>query len=133
MFDQVFENMQKATEASVKMQQDMFQKWMEGFPQASPAMSGLDAVAKWRHQWETATSDMLRKQKELVDRNYDAGIQALEELFRVSDAKTPQDLQQKVLDLYRKSFDSMRQLSEAQMTELKSAMEKWTDLLANKT
>ena len=129
MFEQVFENLQKATETSVKLQQEMFQKWMEGFTPASPFPTGIDAASQWRHKWEAASAEMLRKQKELVDRNYEAGIRALEDMFRVADAKSPQDFQQKVTDLYRKSFDSLRQLSESQLAEFKNSVDKWSELM----
>ncbi len=38
MFEQVFDNLQKATESSVKMQQEMFQKWVEAFPSATSTL-----------------------------------------------------------------------------------------------
>ena len=131
MFDQVFSNLQNATESSIKMQQEMFQKWVEAFPGASAQVPmGGDALSQWRHKWETIVAESLKQQKELVDRNYEAGIKALEDIFAVEDAKSPQEYQQKVTELYRKSFESLRQLSEAQMTEFKSATEKWSELMS---
>lgn len=130
MFDQVFENMQKATESTVKMQQEMFQKWAGGFPAAVPTMPNLmDAMSDWRKKWEESASDMLKRQKEMVDNNYEAGLKTLEEIFSVAEAKSPEEYQEKVVELYRKSFDSLRQLSEAQMNEFKAAADKWTELM----
>ena len=131
MYDQVFQNLQKATESSIKMQQEMFQKWVEAFPAApSQVATAGDALSQWRHKWEAFAAESLKRQKELVDRNYEAGIKALEEIFAVEDAKSPQEYQQKVTELYRKSFDSLRQLSEAQMEEFKSAAQKWSELMS---
>jgi hypothetical protein len=131
MFEQVFDNLQKATEASVKMQQEMFQKWIEAFPTASSPMStSTNAVSDWRKKWEDATTEMLRHQKDLVDKNYDAGIKALEEMFAVSESQSPQEFQQKVTELYRKSFESLRQLSEAQLTEFRTAAAKCSELMS---
>jgi hypothetical protein len=130
MFDQVFENLQKATESSVKMQQEMFQKWIEGFPKAGTAMPlPNDAVNEWRKQWEHGFSDMLKRQKELVDKNYEAGIKALEDMSTVASARSPHEYQEKVTELYRKSFESLRQLSEAQMNEFRSASEKLSKMM----
>ena len=50
-------------------------------------------------------------------------------MFSVGDAKSPQEYQEKVVQLYRKSFDSLRQMTEAQMDEFKAAADKWGELL----
>jgi len=130
MFEQVFENLHKATESSVKLQQEMFQKWFEAFPAVPSFPTANDTASQWRKKWEENFAEMLKQQKVLVDRNYEAGIKALEGIFSVSEAKSPQEFQQKVTELYRRSFDSLRQLSESQMTEFKAAVEKWTELMS---
>lgn len=129
MFEQVFENLQKATESSVKMQQEAFQKWLEAFPGGSPTTLPTGLGSQWQKNWEELTASMLQQQKEMVDRNYEAGIKALDDIFAVSESKSPQEFQQKVTELYRKSFESLRHLSEAQLNEFKSAAEKWMDLV----
>lgn len=130
MFDQVFDNLQKATESSVKMQQEMFQNWVSAFPTAVPTMpTPMDAMVEWRRKWEETSAEMLKRQKEMVDKNYEAGLKSLEDMFSVNASKSPQEYQQKVMELYRKSFDSLRQLSEAQIEEFKAAADKWTEVL----
>ena len=131
MLEQAFENLKKATESSVRLQQEMFQKWVEAFPAAgvSAMPTPADEMKKWRQKLEQISAEMLKKQKELVDKNYDAGIKALEDIFAVTEATSPQEYQQKVTELYQKSFESLRHLSEAQMNEFRSAAEKWTELM----
>ncbi len=130
MYEQAFDSLKKATESSVKLQQEMLQKWVEAFPGASSAIpTPANEMAKWRHQLEEMAAEMLKKQKELVDQNYDAGIKALEDIFAVTESTSPQEYQQKVTQLYQKSFESIRELSEAQMNEFKSVAEKWTELM----
>ncbi len=134
MFEQVFENLQKATESSMKMQQEMFQKWVEGFPKATSAMpSTPDVFGDWRKQWEESAVHILKRQKELVDENYEAGIKALNDIFAVSESKNPQEYQQKVMELYQKSFESIRQLSESQLAEFKAAAEKCSKSMTTPT
>jgi 2-succinyl-5-enolpyruvyl-6-hydroxy-3-cyclohexene-1-carboxylate synthase len=134
MFDQVFTNLQKATESSVKMQQEMFRQWFEAFPSASAgAPISNDFVGQWLKKWEETSAEMLKQQKDLVDRNYEAGIQALEDMFHVAESKSPQEYQEKVTELYRKSFESLRQLTESQMNEFKAAAEKWSKLVPTST
>ena len=130
MFEQLFENLQKATETTVKMQQEMFQKWVEAFPSATAGIPAPTAAfADFRQKWEEVSVDMLKRQKELVDQNYEAGLKTLEDVFNVADAKSPQEYQQKVTELYRKSFESLRQLTESQLNEFKSAAEKCSELM----
>ena len=130
MFDQVFDSLQKATESSVKMQQEMFQKWVDAFPGATSTLpSPIDATTDWRKKWVETSAEMLTRQKEMVDKNYEAGIKALADVFEVTEAKSPQEYQEKVVELYQKSFDSLRQLSEAQLSEFKVAMEKWSEMV----
>jgi hypothetical protein len=134
MFEQVFDNLQKATESTVKMQQEMIQKWVEAFPATSSAVPNVtDAFAELRQKWEEVSVDLLKRQKEMVDRNYEAGLKSLKEVFDVADAKSPEEYQQKVTELYSQSFESMRQLTESQMNELKAVMEKWSEMATPKT
>ena len=95
MFDQVFENLQKATESSVKMQQELFQKWIGGFPSSVPSVPNpMDAMADWRKKWEEASADLLKRQKEMVDNNYEAGMKSLEDIFAIASSKSPEDYQE---------------------------------------
>jgi hypothetical protein len=131
MFDQVFGSLQKATESSVKLQQEMFQKWVEAFPSATSAFPAPgEAGVEWRKKWEETAAEMLKRQKEMVDKNYDAGIKALADIFDVVEATSAEEYQRKVVELYQKSFDSLRQLSEAQLNEFKAAAEKWSEMMA---
>ena len=100
MFEHAFENLKKATESSVKLQQEMFQKWVEAFPAAVSPTSPMpaDAVTKWRHSMEETTAEMLKKQKELVDQNYDAGIKALQDIFAVAESTSPEEYREKVTE-----------------------------------
>lgn len=129
MFDQVLENLQKATESSIKLQQEMFQKWTEAIPGVPSFSAAGDGFAQWRKKFEQLSSETLKRQKEMVDKNYDAGIEALEGIFQVTSAKDPQELQEKVTELYKSSFESLRKLSESQMNEFKAASEKLMGLM----
>jgi hypothetical protein len=133
MYEQVYENLRKATASSIQMQQEMFQKWSSLFPgQAQPmaaAATAMDEAARLQSKWEEVVTDMLKRQKELVDTQYRAGLKTLEEMFRVGQAKSPEEIQQRVLELYRTSFESLRQLSESQMKDFKAVVDRWTELM----
>ena len=80
----------------------------------------MDAMTRWQKKFEETMTESLKRQRDLVDSHYTAGLRTLEEMFRVGQTKSPQEYQDKVLQLYRQCFDSLRQLSESQMKEFKS-------------
>lgn len=131
MFEQVFANLQNATESTMKMQQEMLQKWVQAFPTAatSGASAPTDAFADVMKKWQEVSTEILTRQKTMVDQNYEAGLKSLEDVFSVAEAKSPQEYQQKVTELYRKSFESLRELTEAQVSEFKAAAEKCSELM----
>ena len=69
----------------------------------------------------------------IVDQNFEAGLKSLEDVFSVAEAKSPQEYQEKVTELYRKSFESLRELTEAQLNEFKAAAEKCSELMTVKS
>ena len=133
MFEQVFANLQKATETTVKMQQEMVQKWVEAFPAAAAGMGtaapSSDAVAGVMKKWQEISAEILKRQKAIVDTNYEAGLKSLADIFSVAEARSPQEYQEKITELYRKSFESLREVTEAQLNEFKAAAEKCSELL----
>ena len=137
MFEQVFANLQKATETTVKMQQEMVQKWTEAFPTTTSGTGtgtpSTDAVADVMNRWQEMAAEILKRQKAIVDQNYEAGLQSLQDVFSVAEAKSPEEYQEKVTELYRKSFDSLRELAEAQMNEFKAAAEKCSSIMTTAT
>jgi hypothetical protein len=133
MFDQVFANLQKATESTVKMQQEMLQKWVEAVPATAlgkgTAAPAGDAVANFIEKWQEISTEILKRQKAMVDTNYEAGLKSLSDIFSVAEARSPQEYQEKITELYRKSFESLRELTEAQLNEFKAAAEKCSELM----
>ena len=130
VYEEVFQNMRKAAEANLKMQQDMFHQWTTlwpGFP--SPQSMWLDKVRDFQRRWGTTMSDLARKHRDTLDRQYQAALESLEEALRVSESSTPEEFRQRTEQLYRKTLDCMREVSEAQMKEFQEAMSKWSELL----
>jgi predicted nuclease with TOPRIM domain len=91
--------------------------------------TAVDDVSRYQKKWEELITDMLTRQREMVDTQYRAGLKTLEEMFRVGQAKSPQEIQQRVMELYRASFESLRQLSESQAKDFKAVLDRWTELM----
>jgi hypothetical protein len=133
MFDQVFENMRKATEMSIQMQQEMFKKWVSLWP-GVPGMPTMPAVGaesfiKVQKKWTEFVGEVVKKQRETLETHFSAGLRNIEEAFRLADTKNPEELRAKTVELWQKSFECIRQLYDAQVRDFQAAVAKWTELV----
>jgi hypothetical protein len=124
MFNQMFENVSKASESSFQLQQEMLRVWTQQWL-TMPQSLGISAelARNLEKRWIELSIEMLNKQKEMLESNYTSGIQAIEQTFRLSEAKTSDDYQRMVEDLWRQLFKSSMDNSEAQLQEFR----KWAD------
>lgn len=130
VYEQVFENMRKASEANLKMQQDMFSQWTTMWPGFStPQSMWLDKMRDFQRQWGNTMSDLARQHRDTLDRQYQTALESLEEALRLSESSNPEELRKRAEQLCRKTLDCMREASEAQMKEFQSAMTKWSELV----
>jgi hypothetical protein len=130
MFDQVLENLRKATESTVQMQHEMFRKWAglwPGMPVTQPVWG--EPVQKFQKKWAETVAALVKKQNESLETQFKAGLQSLEAAFRVAEAKDAEELRVKTLELWQKSFECLRQVYEAQTRDFQEAMTKWTELM----
>jgi hypothetical protein len=130
MFEQVFESLRKATESSIHMQQDLFKKWASlwtGVP-TSPIPGG-EPASKFQKQWAETVGELVKKQRETLETQFSAGLRNIEEAFHLPEAKDPEELRAKSIELWQKSFECLRHLAEAQASDFQSAVVKWTELV----
>jgi hypothetical protein len=73
---------------------------------------------------------MLNKHRETLDTQYKAGIRALEESFRVNEAKSPDDFRRMTEELWRKGFETLKSSTESQIRDFQAAAQKWGELMA---
>jgi hypothetical protein len=134
MFDKVFENFRKATEATVHLQQEMFKTWLNlwpGVPESSPTFE--EQVQQFQKKWAEIVGDLLKKQRELTGAHFKAGLQNIEKAFQIRDAKSPEELRAKSIELWKKCFDDLRQVFETQLHGFEAAIEKWAELATAKS
>ena len=80
MYDVVFENLRKSTESAIQVQQEMFRTW-GNFWGGGPARS-----SPFKKKWADTFGDLLRKQKETLEAQYNGGLKIIEQ-----DAHHPHD------------------------------------------
>jgi hypothetical protein len=130
MFDQAFETLRKTTDATIAMQQDLFRKWVNFWPGGSLAQPAwTEQVQKAYKQWTEFVAELVKKQRELFQTQFAAGLKSIEESYQMAEVKSPEALREKTVELWKKSFDCLRQAYEAQTSALQSAIGKWTELV----
>ncbi len=126
MMDQFFETFRKASESSLQIQQEFMkqltQPWMSGSPFGGGGGAAGDAGRNFQKRFIELSVDLLNKHRQSLDSTYAAGIQIIEQTFRATDAKSPDDYRHVVEDLWRKLFDTFKTQSEAQF----SAFQDWS-------
>lgn len=131
VFEELFQNIRKAAEANLKMQQEVLSQWSVLWPgMPLPQSALINQVQNIRKQWLDTVSGLARKHREVVDRQYDAAIESLDAVLHVSDAGTPEELRRRTEQFCRKTLDCMREMTETQIREFQEAVSKWTDLFA---
>jgi hypothetical protein len=130
VFEQVFDNIRKAAEANLKLQQETFRQWSILWPgMPNPQSIWIDQVRDFQKRWSSTISDLTRKHRDVVNRQYQAAIESLDEALRVAESKDPEEYRERVEQLCRKTLDCMRDVSESQLREFQEAVSKWTELL----
>jgi len=131
MLDQVFDSLRTASESSVQMQQEMFKQWTRQWSGAPVNAAGVSAewVQKFQKGWIEFATDSLNKHRKSLDSVYSAGIGAIEQTFRLSEAKTPEDYRRLTEELWRKLYDTFKDQSETQLRDFQKSVEKLFELV----
>jgi len=130
MFEDVFQNIRKAAEANLKLQQEAFQQWTNlwpGAPTSQPAW--VDKVQKFHKQWCDTVSEMATKHREVLDQRYQASVESLDAALKVTESTNPEELRRRSEQFCRKTVDCLKEISESQMREFQDSTAKWTKLI----
>lgn len=131
LFEQAFDNVRKAAESNVEMQQEMFRKWntsWPGFPQ--PQTAWVERLQKFQKAWAKTAKELLSRHREVLDEQYGLAQQSLEEAFKLAQASDPEEGGKRCEALCRKSLEVLRETGELHVKELQDALNKWAELAA---
>ncbi len=121
MYDVVFENLRKSTESAIQVQQEMFRTW-GNFWGGRPAQ-----VQSIQKKWADTFGDLLRKQKETLEAQYNGGLKIIEQALTVHTTKELEELRAKLISEWKKNLEVQRQVAEAQMRALLTAQVEWVE------
>jgi hypothetical protein len=131
MIDQMFDCFRKASESSLHLQQEMIKQWAQQWP--TMPLNAAGTSAEWfqafQKRWIEFMADSLDKHRESLDSTYRSGIQVIEQSFRLSEAKTPDDYRRMVEELWRKAFTVYKDQSESRLRDFQKDVEKWFEML----
>lgn len=131
VFEEVFQNLRKVTEANLKMQKELFSQWSSMWPGVpTPQTAWLDKMRQFRTQWMKTISGLAHQHQEVVDRNYKAAVESLDAALAVNEADSPEEFRRRTEQFCRKALDCMREMSESQVKEMQETVTKMTDLVA---
>lgn len=129
VFEQAMESFRKTAEITLSAQKELYQQWQRNWPASvQPQASWLDQVRQFQRSWANTVVDLVRKQRDTLDRQYQAGVDALEEAFSVADTSDPEELRKRAEQLCRKNLDCLKETSEAQIREFQNATTHWVEL-----
>jgi len=129
MFDPVFDSLRKVSESVIATQQEMFKKWISLWPGAAAMQPISGDVAKFQKKWGEVAGELLTKQRKALEDQFSVGLRNIEEAFHLPDAKDAEELRAKTIELWRKTFDCLKQTYESQSRDFQAAVAKWTDLM----
>ncbi len=132
VFEDVFQNIRKATETGLKLQQEALQQWTSlwpGAPSSQPAW--VDKVQKFHKQWCDTVSSLAAKHREVLDEQYQAAVESLDSALKVTESTNPEEYRRRSEQFCRKALDCMKEISETQVQEFQDSAAKWTKVLTS--
>lgn len=130
MFEQLFETFRRASESSSQTQQELYRQWLQQLPNSPLNVAGLsaDQAVAFQKKLAEAVTEALNRHRESLHAIYGSGIQVIERIFRVAEAKTPDNYRHLLEEVWRKLADTFREQSESQFHEFQKGMETWLDV-----
>jgi hypothetical protein len=138
-------------EQTIQLQQDLLKTWLQPWgavtaavtkevgsvggslptgvavPGLNPAV--LEQARTFQKQWTAAVTETLKKQTQALDSHFKAGVKTIEEAFKVSEAKSPQEARKVIEELWKSSFDYVKEALEIQVKEFTVLSNKWLELM----
>ena len=121
MYEQLLGNLRKTTEMAIQAQQDMFWTWAK-FWSGKP-----DQAQAFQKKWVDTFGELLKKQQETLETQYQSGLKVIEDAFALPTAENSEEIRIKLIEDWTKNFAIHRQMAEAQMRAFQASLAQLTD------
>ncbi len=135
MFEQIFDEYRNAVDSSLKIQQEMYREWMNGWPVKSPDVAaGADRgsvkeqICSYQKEWSHTLAEAMDKHRKSLTEQYKSGILAIGSAFETTEAKTSEEYWRLTQEFWRKSIDSYKTAFEAQSHYVQDLAQMWLDM-----
>lgn len=129
MFEVMFESMRKASESAFEMPREIFRKYVGGWPVMPMCTPVFTEPMKFQKKCADIVTDLVKKQQQTFQQQFSAGLKNIEEALHLGEAKNPEEVRARTVELWQKLFDCLRQAWEAQARDFQAAVSKWTELV----
>ena len=128
VLEDVFQNVRRAAETNLKMHQEMFHQWTHMWPFPMPQSMWIDKSRDFQKHWATTVSELVRKHRDVIDKQYQSAIESMDAALKVGEATSPEEYRRRTEQLCRKTLDCLREIAETQIGEFQDAVLKCTEL-----
>ena len=97
----------------------------------TPAAAWLEQLSTAQRKCAEAVADMLKRHQETLDEEYRAGIRAIDDAFRVGEARNPEQFQRLSEELWRRNCEVLKTAVASQMHDVQSVMQKWYEAVCS--
>jgi hypothetical protein len=119
MLDTLLDGFRKATESTLQIQQDFMrqvaQQWMSSA--GTKHTGAMDWAKALNKRWETQILETLTQSRVMMDAVYRSSIEITQKMFRLTDARSPDDFRRVVEELGRRLYEISREQSTRQLNE----------------
>ncbi len=98
---------------------------------ATPAAAWLEQLSTAQRKCAEVVADMLKRHQETLDEEYRAGIRAIDDAFRVGEARNPEQFQRLGEELWRRNCEVLKTAVASQMHDVQSVMQKWYEAVCS--
>jgi hypothetical protein len=134
MFSEVIVNLRKAADATLQVQQEMFNTWTGMCPLVPPPAAGwYEPIRQAQKEWAEILGELIQSQHEMLQVQFGAGLQSAADVFRLVHAKDSEELRARTIDFWQKTCDRIRQVYEAQVRDFRAVVAKGTGMITPRT
>ena len=128
-WEQTLEHWRKSTQWGLGLQEEILDQWSKLWSGAAqPPDDVTKRFHKFQREWSSTLTDIMGKHRAILDQQYRACIDSLEESLRMVSSKDPEEFRERCGSLCRKMLEGMKETSESQLRELQEASNKWIEL-----
>jgi hypothetical protein len=124
----IIDSVRKTTESSVAVQQELFRKWVSSWPGVPVSVIPFAELQKFQKKWVEMLGELVQRENDTLAVQVKMGFGTIEKLCHLGEAKDPEQLRTKTVELWQKVFDNLWLISETQMHTLQNAVAKLTEV-----